>query len=43
MSDYRVAIVGATGMVGQEMLRVVQQRHFPIRSLKLLASRRTAG
>ena len=38
-----VAIVGATGMVGQEMLRVLGQRRFPIRKLKALASERSAG
>src|SRR2546430_13732381 len=38
-----VAIVGATGAVGQEFLTVLAQRKFPIRSLKLLASARSAG
>ncbi|HXE54372.1 MAG TPA: aspartate-semialdehyde dehydrogenase [Tepidisphaeraceae bacterium] len=38
-----VAIVGATGAVGQEFLVVLAQRQFPIRSLKLLASARSAG
>src|SRR5436305_2777633 len=38
-----VAIVGATGAVGQEFLAVLAQRKFPIRSLKLLASARSAG
>ena len=40
---YRVAIVGATGAVGQELLQVLAQRRFPIRSLRLLASERSAG
>lgn len=39
----RVAIVGATGAVGQEFLRVLDQRRFPIKDLKLLASARSAG
>jgi len=38
-----VAIVGATGAVGQEFLRVLEQRSFPIGRLKLLASARSAG
>lgn len=38
-----VAIVGATGAVGQELLKVLAQRNFPIASLKLLASSRSAG
>ena len=38
-----VAIVGATGAVGQEFLTVLAERKFPIRGLKLLASARSAG
>ena len=38
-----VAIVGATGAVGQEFLAVLAQRNFPIGQLKLLASSRSAG
>jgi aspartate-semialdehyde dehydrogenase len=38
-----VAIVGATGAVGQEFLRVLDERGFPIGDLKLLASARSAG
>ncbi len=38
-----VAIIGATGAVGQEFLRVLDQRHFPLGGLKLLASARSAG
>lgn len=38
-----VAILGATGAVGQEFLRVLDQRAFPIDSLRLLASARSAG
>ncbi len=43
MGGYNVAILGATGMVGLEMLRTVKKRGFPAASLKLLASSRTAG
>ena len=38
-----VAIVGATGAVGQEFLNVLAERNFPIKTLKLLASPRSAG
>ncbi len=38
-----VAIVGATGAVGQEFLAVLAERRFPIKSLRLLASSRSAG
>jgi aspartate-semialdehyde dehydrogenase len=38
-----VAVVGATGMVGQEMVRVLRQRKFPVARLKPLASGRSAG
>lgn len=43
MKEYNVAIVGATGAVGEEMRRVLEQRDFPVASLKLLASERSAG
>lgn len=43
MSGYRVAILGATGAVGQEMLKTLIARKFPLRDLKLLASERSAG
>ncbi len=38
-----VAVVGATGVVGTEMLRVLRERKFPVGGLKLLASERSAG
>ncbi|HVR73123.1 MAG TPA: aspartate-semialdehyde dehydrogenase [Planctomycetota bacterium] len=43
MSKLRVAIVGATGAVGQEMLAVLESRRFPLTDLVLLASGRSAG
>jgi aspartate-semialdehyde dehydrogenase len=43
MKKYKVAIVGATGAVGREMLRCVFQFNFPFESIKLLASARSAG
>lgn len=42
-SGYHVAIVGATGAVGIELLRVMERRNFPVASLRLLASSRSAG
>jgi aspartate-semialdehyde dehydrogenase len=42
-NGYHVAVVGATGAVGQEMLKVLQQRRFPVRELTLLASARSIG
>ena len=39
----RVAIVGATGAVGQEFLRLLDERNFPITTLTLFASERSAG
>jgi aspartate-semialdehyde dehydrogenase len=41
--QYRVAIAGATGAVGVEFLRLLEERHFPISKLVLLASARSAG
>ena len=38
-----MAIVGATGAVGVEILRVLERRNFPVASLKLLASKRSVG
>jgi len=40
---YDVAIVGATGAVGGVMLRILEQRKFPVNNLYLLASERSAG
>ena len=43
MKEYTVAILGATGAVGQEMLKVLDERDFPVGKLKLLASARSVG
>ncbi|WP_022847728.1 MULTISPECIES: aspartate-semialdehyde dehydrogenase [unclassified Desulfurobacterium] len=40
---YSVAVVGATGAVGKEMIKVLEQRNFPVDKIKLLASERSAG
>ena len=39
----RVAVVGATGMVGEVMLKVLAERNFPITELLLVASERSVG
>jgi aspartate-semialdehyde dehydrogenase len=41
--SYRVAILGATGAVGSELLALLDERNFPLSELKLLASPRSAG
>jgi aspartate-semialdehyde dehydrogenase len=42
-SGYTVAILGATGAVGQETLEILEERKFPLASLRLFASKRSAG
>ena len=43
MKTFNIAIVGATGLVGQEFMKILQQRRFPVGNLRLLASDRSAG
>src|SRR5437016_6659303 len=43
MKEYHVAIAGATGAVGTEFRQLLEQREFPLASLRLLASERSAG
>jgi aspartate-semialdehyde dehydrogenase len=43
MKTFNVAVVGATGAVGQTMLAILEQRQFPIGQLSVLASERSAG
>jgi len=40
---YNVAVVGATGAVGEEMLKILHQRNFPLKNLRVLASERSEG
>lgn len=42
-SAYTVAIIGATGAVGKESLEILEERKFPLESLRLFASKRSAG
>lgn len=43
MKTYGIAVVGATGMVGHTILKVLEDRDFPVGNIKLLASKRSAG
>lgn len=43
MKEYTVAVAGATGAVGNEMIATLEQRNFPVKKLKLLASSRSVG
>lgn len=43
MREYNVAIVGATGAVGEQMRKILESRDFPVSHLKLLASERSEG
>ena len=43
MKQYTVAVLGATGAVGQEMMKILAERNFPVGKLVPLASARSAG
>ena len=43
MKSFNVAIIGATGAVGREMIKVLEERKFPVKELVLLASKRSIG
>ena len=43
MKEMNVGVLGATGAVGQEMLKILAERDFPVRSVRPLASARSAG
>ena len=43
MKEYKVAVLGATGAVGQEMLKILAERRFPVSQVRALASARSAG
>ena len=43
MRTFNVAVAGATGLVGQEFIKILEQRRFPMKSVRLLASDRSAG
>jgi aspartate-semialdehyde dehydrogenase len=43
MKTYTIAVLGATGAVGQEMIKILQERNFPVKELIPLASERSVG
>jgi aspartate-semialdehyde dehydrogenase len=43
MKLYKVAVVGATGAVGLEMIKMLEARKFPVKSIKFLASKKSVG
>ena len=43
MKKYKVAVVGATGVVGNEMIKMLENRNFPVDEIKLFASQRSVG
>ena len=43
MKQYTVAVLGATGAVGREMISILEEYDFPVKELRPLASKRSAG
>jgi len=43
VTNYRVGVVGGTGILGTELLHILEQRRFPIRTLNIYASDRSIG
>ncbi len=43
MKGYHIAVVGATGAAGTELLRVLERRNFPVASLRAIGSTRSVG
>ena len=43
MKSYKIGILGASGAVGQEMMKILAERNFPFEELHLFASARSAG
>ncbi|MEG2144700.1 MAG: aspartate-semialdehyde dehydrogenase, partial [Oscillospiraceae bacterium] len=43
MKEFNLAILGASGAVGSEMLKILEERKFPIKNLRLLSGRKSAG
>ena len=43
MKKYNVGVMGATGAVGQQMIKVLAERNFPVGELRCLASERSEG
>jgi len=43
MRELTVAVIGATGVVGSEMLKILEQRNFPLKHVRAIATSRSAG
>jgi aspartate-semialdehyde dehydrogenase len=43
MKNYKIVVAGATGAVGLEMIKMLESRNFPVKSIRFLASERSAG
>jgi aspartate-semialdehyde dehydrogenase len=43
MKKYKIVIVGATGVVGLEMIKMLENRNFPVKNIRFLASERSVG
>lgn len=43
MKEYRIGVMGATGAVGREMIKILGERNFPVSELRCMASERSAG
>ncbi len=43
LKKYSVAVLGATGVVGREMVKILEERNFPVQNLKLLATEKSTG
>ncbi len=43
MITYNVAILGATGAVGREVIKILEERNFPVKEIRLLATEKSAG
>ena len=43
MKQFKVGILGATGAVGREMMKILEERKFPVAELRPIASERSAG
>ena len=43
MSKYNLAVVGATGAVGQQIIKILEERNFPVENIKFIASKKSKG
>jgi len=43
VKNHNIAVVGATGVVGQQIIKILEERNFPVNNIKLIASEKSAG